>query len=256
VRIGVHLAPCRTDAVGEATRSFALAADGLGYDRVWACEHDGAPLDALTSLAFLAALTERVALGVMVRADNWQRSHLVDALATLQALSGGRLTAAVERGGADASLPILERAGSGGAGPSPPQLLVTASSPRALDRIAEHATGWLIDGTAPHDAIAGGFDRIRRAAVRSGRDPDTLQVVARVNLSITALPAGPNRARFEGSVDQVMADLDALGAVGVDEVVLLAAGRCGLDVALETYATVAEALGLASRNALRGPRLT
>jgi probable F420-dependent oxidoreductase len=97
----------------------ARLAEHLGFDSVWAGDHLASPapvLDAPTCLAAAAAATERVALGLSVlllalRPPAWAAKQL----ATLDALSGGRLRVGVGVGGefpeefAAAGVPVAER---------------------------------------------------------------------------------------------------------------------------------------------------
>ena len=87
------------------TATWAHRAESLGYDGVWLSDHflytfarygaGDAPIAALepmTSLAALAAVTERVRLGVIVLGAPFRHPSLVaKASATIDQLSGGRL---------------------------------------------------------------------------------------------------------------------------------------------------------------------
>ena len=74
--LGVILPNFGVDASPDAVRRVAEAAEELGYDSVWTTEHllvgpeavqrFGNVLDSLTCLAWLAGLTERVALGASI----------------------------------------------------------------------------------------------------------------------------------------------------------------------------------------------
>ena len=87
------------------TATWAHRAESLGFDSVWLSDHflysfarygaDPAPIPALeplTSLAALAAVTERVRLGVIVLGAPFRHPSLVaKAAATIDQLSGGRV---------------------------------------------------------------------------------------------------------------------------------------------------------------------
>jgi probable F420-dependent oxidoreductase len=90
-------------------RAFAEAAEELGFHSVWATEHIvvgpegvdpyGRVYDPLVTLGWVAGLTERVGLGtsiVLVPLHN--PFHLAKEVATLQELSGGRVTLGVGMG--------------------------------------------------------------------------------------------------------------------------------------------------------------
>ncbi len=81
-------------------RDFALRAERLGFDALWANDHLQSPgrrkdepaFDALTTLAALAALTRRPRLGVAVLAASYRPAPLAAKMATvLDVISGGRL---------------------------------------------------------------------------------------------------------------------------------------------------------------------
>lgn len=251
MEIGVHLAPCHSDAMAAATRAFARAAEELGYDRVWAVEKDGEPLDPLVGLAFVAALTERVGLGAVVRGDDRPPAPLARALTTLSDLGRDRLSVALDMRAPEPLLePIMVSAATR------PRVLLTASTPQALTRVARHADGWLVDDRIPVDQVASRFATVRDLAGRAGRDPESMVLVAEVAVSLTQTPLGLHRRRYVGSAMQVAEDLDTLRRAGVDEVVLVVAGRCGLDQTLDTFAALAEAAEIISRDATRGARAT
>jgi len=86
-----------------ALRTFLTRAEALGYDSGWVQEQilgDAPMLEPVTLLTFVAALTSRVRLGTSVILPITRHPiHLAKALATLDQLSGGRLTLGVGLGG-------------------------------------------------------------------------------------------------------------------------------------------------------------
>ena len=94
------------------TATWAHRAESLGFDGVWLSDHflytfarygaGDAPiaaLEPLTALAGLAAVTERVRLGVLVLGAPFRHPSLVaKAAATIDQLSGGRLELGLGRG--------------------------------------------------------------------------------------------------------------------------------------------------------------
>lgn len=100
--LGVILPNYDEGASADAVRLVAEAAEELGFDSVWTTEHllvgADAPerfhttLDSLTCLAWLAGLTERVALGTsIVVLPLHHPVHVAKRAATIQQLSGNRL---------------------------------------------------------------------------------------------------------------------------------------------------------------------
>lgn len=83
-------------------REFVVRADQLAYDSLWVTEEvlGGAPaLDALTTLAYVAAATERVRLGVAVLVLSRHNPILLaKSLASLDFVSNGRLDVGVGLG--------------------------------------------------------------------------------------------------------------------------------------------------------------
>jgi probable F420-dependent oxidoreductase len=103
VHVGVILPNFGSESSPGRIRAFAEAAEGLGFDSVWVTEHIvvgseavdpyGRVYDPLVTLGWIAGWTERVGLGtsiVLVPLHN--PFHLAKEVATLQELSGGRVT--------------------------------------------------------------------------------------------------------------------------------------------------------------------
>lgn len=81
--------------------------------------------------------------------------------------------------------------------PHPPIVMGAAPGPRTLDDIVEYCDGW-IPLSGRHD-IAGQVDRVRRAVVDAGRDPDRFEVTAygvKLDHLNTLEAAGVDRAVF------------------------------------------------------------
>jgi len=103
MRLGIHLPQYGRAASPEAIRAVAVRAEALGFADVWVSDHilqpagQGYPspylFDALLTLGWAAAVTERVRLGTSVLViPQYHPLQLANSLASLDRLSGGRVT--------------------------------------------------------------------------------------------------------------------------------------------------------------------
>jgi alkanesulfonate monooxygenase SsuD/methylene tetrahydromethanopterin reductase-like flavin-dependent oxidoreductase (luciferase family) len=270
MRLGVSLAQTGRLADPASVRSAATAAEQVGYASVWVHDRlDGgragdASLDPLCALSYAAAVTSRVRLGTSVLVAPWYRPALLArSLASLDVLSDGRLTiglgldatpaelAAVGVDDAelgrrlDDALDVIGRTWDPGhdgpAGRPRPPILLAASTPEGLDRVARRADGWNPAGL-PIEQLGPLWARVRDLAARHGRDPDALELVVRADLRITDQPLEGDRPAYAGTVEQVAADVADTGRAGAHETILCLQGDHGLDTALDVYARIAEAV--------------
>ena len=223
----------------EYVAAFARMAEEAGCDSIWTAEHVVVPDDyhsrypyradgrmALTGsdaipdpldwLAFVAGITTsvRLATGMLILPEH-NPVILAKRLATIDALSGGRLLAGVGVGWlreeADAVGVPFERRGArtdeyiaamralwrerpasfdgefvrfGGVWSSPPPaqpggvpIVIGGHSPAAISRAARLGDGFYPIGVGP-DELAPILDRMRRQAGEAGRDPATIEVTA------------------------------------------------------------------------------
>jgi probable F420-dependent oxidoreductase len=272
VQVGIQLPQWGEMATREALVGVARAAEAAGFDSVWVSDHvvyplegpaaypqseDGKPpfapedgyLEALTALGVVAGATERIGIGTSVLVLPMRNVVLTaKSLATLDVLSGGRLSVAVGAGwwagefealgaefatrGAvlDEQLSALAelwgsgRAAAGGAHvrfplvacePRPlqaggPPLWIGGEGPRAWRRVARSpSAGWHGVGYRP-ETFAAARDAIAFACRETGRDP------AGVRLSTaTGMPSAP---------DRMLGRLEALRDAGVSQVVFIPRG--------------------------------
>nr|WP_062339811.1 LLM class F420-dependent oxidoreductase [Herbidospora sakaeratensis] len=206
--------------------------------------------DPITTLAFAAAVTSRITLGTSVLCMLLHNPVvLAKQLATLDVLSGGRLRAGLGQGW---SLDEIEAAGNapGGQGrrseefvtvlrglwsagrtsytgefftvpetafePTPassPPIYLGVYAPRAVERAGRLADGWL-PGGLPLEMLLPLRDTLFASARKAGR-PEP-EVIVRANVRFT----GTRRRPFQGTWEQVAADLAAFRDAGVDEVFL------------------------------------
>jgi probable F420-dependent oxidoreductase len=236
----------------DVLRARAARAEEAGLEGLWVGDHVALPLtapdpadeprlEALTALTWLAAATRTIGLGVGVLVlPQRQPVLLAKQLASLDLLSGGRLTVGVAAGYVEAELRALgvapEHRGAmtdehieavrtlwaGGpqtyAGrwaafdevqqspvpvqrPGPP-IVVGGHAPAALRRAGTVGDGWFGWGLGPDEAAAA-IAEVRRVAAEAGREPERLE--------ITITPPAPLTVEAARRY----------AAVGVDRLVLL-----------------------------------
>jgi probable F420-dependent oxidoreductase len=279
MRLGFGLPQSGPLAGPAALATVARRCEDLGYDSLWTVDRVLSPtaprtpypgsadgrlpaaarrvLDPLDALTFVAAGTQRIALGTSVLVlPFYQPVLLARRLTTLDVLSNGRLRVGIgtgwsadeyeavgvpmrERGArADEALRLLQvfwttnpvsfagrftRVAESAMDLRPvqrphPPLYVAAFTPRALRRVALAADGWMPAGV-PLAGMRDMFAGIRRTAADAGRDPQQLQLVVRANLWITAQPLGQARPIFAGTLDQIRADVAATRDLGAHELI-------------------------------------
>lgn len=206
-------------------RDFSQRAEALGYDDLWTIEQITgrlATLEAVTVLAYVSAITSRVRLGTSVLVTNLRNPVvLAKQLASIDHLSGGRLTVGVGLGTNTRPYPVFgvdpERRVARVEGvrvmkalwtqpeanldgdfwklqatsmePKPVQrpsipLWFGARVPDALRRAVRLGDGWMGAGS---EAIADFRDQIatvRGLLAEAGRDPATFGISKRVYVAV------------------------------------------------------------------------
>ncbi len=120
MRLGIHLPQYGRAATPEAIRRVAVRAEELGFADVWVSDHLVKPAaqdypsshlyDPLLTLAWAAAATSRVGVGTSVLVvPQYHPLQLANSLASLDALSGGRLTVAAGVGWSAAEFAALDQ---------------------------------------------------------------------------------------------------------------------------------------------------
>lgn len=240
--------------------------DRLGWSTVWTTDHVladranrsdyGQVFEALETLAWVGARYQRVRLGTSVIVVPMRNAVLLaKELATLDALSGGRVVAGIGVGWLEAefaNLGVHDRFRVRGAyvdetirlwrhlwsgssepfegrfhsfddfvfGPLPVQgaalpIVVGGASPAALRRAATLADGYQSTSTGP-DGYERRIAQLHEAAAAGERPAPRLGARLRVQLD---RPAG-SRYSLAGSVDDMAAELRRFGSLGVSEVAL------------------------------------
>jgi len=118
MRFGVHLPQFGRIASPEAIQRAALRAEELGFDDIWASDHIAVPAEhsyvpshfyePVVTLTWAAAVTQRVGIGTTVLVLPYRHPlHLAKELASLDRLSGGRLTVGAAAGWLEAEFEAL-----------------------------------------------------------------------------------------------------------------------------------------------------
>jgi probable F420-dependent oxidoreductase len=224
----------------------ARAAEAAGLDDVWVADHiaippddaegsDGRYLDALTSLAYLAAVTRRIGLGTAVLVLPYRAAlPTAKVVATVQELSGGRLRLGVgagwlepefralgvprrERGRiTDAALEFLVRCfasdevESNGQRflfrprPARPPIYVGGAAPHALRRAVAYGDGWMPMPAEPAE-LAGHVRALRELAAAAGRPAPGVVALAGFSPRDPARAADQARALVEAGATHLIA---------------------------------------------------
>ncbi|MFQ6171392.1 TIGR03619 family F420-dependent LLM class oxidoreductase [Oryzobacter sp. R7] len=253
------------------TVHVARRAEELGYASLWTFQRVLRPVDAslspghrsvldpVVALALVAGHTSSIGLGTATLcAPFTPPALLAKTLASLDVVSGGRLTAGLGIGWlpeeyAAAGIPMTRRGARmeeylrclhalwtedpvefhgdfysvprSHVAPRPvqrphPPVLLGGTAGSALRRAGRLAEGWIAGSMHDLETVAGSVAVVRAGAVEAGRDPGALRVVVRAVVDLLDTDPGPARTPLQGTREQVLEDVAALAAVGVTEVFL------------------------------------
>lgn len=219
----------------------------------WPAMYRGVP-DPLVTLTLAVSATERARLGTSILvAPLHNPFQLAKALATLDAASGGRVVAGFGTGWsldeyAAAGLAPFEERGkvldevidvcravwgpdpvryegrhtriaSAVVSPKPARpipILVPTNSKKAMTRLVDRLDGWMPIAMGA-EQLASQWRQLRDLAAERGRT-EPIQAVVRINAQYSAKAYdGADRAAFQGSAEQIVEDLAAHTAEGLDE---------------------------------------
>ncbi len=229
-------------ATPENLARFGARAEQAGYASLWTFQRLLVPegsgmdpvyrsvLDPLTALAYAAAGTSRIRLGVaVVNLPFVSPAYLAKQAATVDVLSGGRLDlglgvgwmpeefaatgASMARRGARAAeyVAVLRTLWAGGVSefvgefyeipraavapvpvqPGGPPVLLGGLARPALERAGRIADGWVTSSRTDLSRITEGVGIIRAAASEAGRDPDKVRIICRGVVRVGAEAPAP-----------------------------------------------------------------
>ena len=230
MKIGCGLPVSGAWATPANITAFGTLAEELGYASLWTFQRllvpEGSAMDAvyrsvldpMAALAFAAATTSRIRLGVaVINAPYVSPAYLAKQAATVDILSAGRLDlglglgwmpeefaatgGSMERRGArtEEYIRVLrtlwgpqptEFSGEfytvplGTTLPAPvqsggPKILLGGTAPAALRRVGRLADGWVTSSRADLSRIGESIDIVRSAAAAAGRDPAAVSIICR-----------------------------------------------------------------------------
>ena len=248
---------------------IATSAEQMGFHSVWVNHHvlhagyvlkrlDDRPYyDALTTLTYVAALTKSVRLGTSVLVLPYLNPVvLAKSLATLDVLSGGRLTVGAGVGalrhesdslGSDYSQrgaytdesisvmkalwtqqdPVFEGAFYTFSGvkfaPKPlqqphPPLWIGGQSRAAMRRAARLGDGWHPTGLTPQE-LAGKVEYLESQVKAAGRSMSDITISVRQELDVLDSPSAEGQGSMIGAPDQLLSNIEAYASSGVQEIV-------------------------------------
>ncbi|WP_431898516.1 LLM class flavin-dependent oxidoreductase [Nonomuraea sp. bgisy101] len=250
MQIGVNVPNFGPGTDPATLRRWAQIVEGLGFDLLLVSDHVvitpdvaeqyPAPFyEPFTTLAWLSGITSRVRLGTTVLIVPYRHPLLIARMAAnLHQLSGGRLVLGVASGWARQEFEALdvpfERRGrltdeyldavraawenKGDYGPGPIPIWVGGNSDAGMRRAVRHGAAWhplRVTLAWLREAL----DRLKAIADEEGAAVPAL--MPRIVLRMTDEPVtGPERRAGEGTIEQIVDDLDQLRAMGVGTVVL------------------------------------
>ena len=269
IRVGVQLPEVERIVRRDELAAIARAVEETGFDSVWVGDHllyrgDGrperGPWDCWATLAWLAAVTERVELGPLVACTAFHAPGiLARQAAAVDELSGGRLVVGLGAGWNreefrafgipfeqhvsrfEEAFEIVRRLLSGERVtfhgrfhrvedavllPPParrPRLMIGANRPRMLAIALPHVDAWNTWFTHygnTPDGFAAHNAGVSEAAERAGRDPGEIERSACVLVEVQ--PAGERPRDVEAVQVAALAEhLRALADAGADEAILV-----------------------------------
>jgi alkanesulfonate monooxygenase SsuD/methylene tetrahydromethanopterin reductase-like flavin-dependent oxidoreductase (luciferase family) len=252
MRIGVQLPEVERVVPWPEYRAMARAAEEVGFDSVWVGDHllyadpTRGPWEAWTTMAALAASTERVTIGPLVACMAFQPPAVLAKMAsTVAEVAGGRFVLGLGAGwnrlefdafgipfegrfdrfvaGFDVVRRLLDGEQVGTAvlhpRPRPVRTMIGSNGARVLAATLPHVDAWNTWYTS-YGNTAEGFEALHTRLGVAGVERSVCALVV-LDRGAADRPLTSDAPPIEGTPAQIAARLDELGDAGADEVIVV-----------------------------------
>jgi probable F420-dependent oxidoreductase len=281
MKVGLVLPQFGEHATTENIIYIATEAEKEGIDSVWVLDRllwpikpqtpyvaspDGSlpveyqnVLDPLTTLTYVAAVTEQISLGTSVIDFFFQNPIVLSKrITTLDILSDGRVIAGLGIGWskdeyevsgipykdkgtrADEYLQVLKKIWTDDVvefkgqfynipaskiGPKPvqkphPPILLGGFSPKTFSRIVNYANGWIgVAGFGPLEQLEQVINGLKESARKSDKDPSEISIYMLSYPNVLESPSNQIRAPMTGTIEQIGSDIEQIKAMGTDHII-------------------------------------
>jgi probable F420-dependent oxidoreductase len=216
-------------------------------------------LDPLTTLTYVAAVTEQISLGTSVIDIFFQNPIVLSKrITTLDILSDGRVIAGLgigwskdeyevsgipykDRGTrADEYLQVLKKIWTDDVvefkgqfynipaskiGPKPvqkphPPILLGGFSPKTFSRIVNYANGWIgVAGFGPLEQLEQAINGLKESARKADKDPSKISIYMGSYPNVLESPSNQIRTPMTGTIEQIGSDIEQIKAMGTDHII-------------------------------------
>lgn len=281
MKVGLVLPQFGEHATTENIIYIATEAEKEGIDSVWVLDRllwpikpqtpyvaspDGSlpveyqnVLDPLTTLTYVAAVTEQISLGTSVIDIFFQNPIVLSKrITTLDILSDGRVIAGLgigwskdeyevsgipykDRGTrADEYLQVLKKIWTDDVvefkgqfynipaskiGPKPvqkphPPILLGGFSPKTFSRIVNYANGWIgVAGFGPLEQLEQAINGLKESARKADKDPSKISIYMGSYPNVLESPSNQIRTPMTGTIEQIGSDIEQIKAMGTDHII-------------------------------------
>lgn len=281
MKVGLVLPQFGEHATTENIIYIATEAEKEGIDSVWvldrllwpikpqtpyAASPDGSlpveyqnVLDPLTTLTYVAAVTEQISLGTSIIDIFFQNPIVLSKrITTLDILSDGRVIAGLGIGWskdeyevsgipykdkgtrADEYLQVLKKIWTDDVvefkgqfynipasriGPKPvqkphPPILLGGFSPKTFSRIVNYANGWIgVAGFGPLEQLEQTINGLKESARKADKDPSKISIYMGSYPNVLESPSNQIRTPMTGTIEQIGSDIEQIKAMGTDHII-------------------------------------